>query len=160
MKCQSLSLLALSAASALASLDFQDSIRAEFKMGVLLPRQTVQNLQVFSGSLGGIKASAITNSGDTARPFEVDGDTFTDFQSAANRACDNQHNSCANAANSKQGTFEVGDCDKQDTSCKAAANTATQTSFQNTGNTGGTGTSTGQGVLVSSNAEFDFFCDP
>lgn len=41
----------------------------------LLPRQA-SNLQVFSGALGGIQASAITQSGDTRRPFEVDGDTF------------------------------------------------------------------------------------
>ncbi len=108
----------------------------------------------------------------------------TDFESAANRACDNQHNSCADLANSKQGNFAVSDCDKQDSesfpdlpeipscpsplrysilansgtaaACKSAATAATQTSFTNTG----TGTSSGQPVLVSSNAQFDFFCDP
>jgi hypothetical protein len=46
-------------------------------MGVLLPRQQGRaNLQAFSGALGGGAASAITNSGDPDRPFEVDGDTF------------------------------------------------------------------------------------
>ena len=36
-----------------------------------------------------------------------------DFNSAANRACDNQFNECADLANRKAGTFEVGDCDRQ-----------------------------------------------
>ena len=36
-----------------------------------------------------------------------------DFNSAANRACDNQFNQCAAIANRKGGNFEVGDCDKQ-----------------------------------------------
>jgi len=37
-----------------------------------------------------------------------------DFQSAVNRACDNQHNKCADVANSnKKGSLTVGDCDTQ-----------------------------------------------
>lgn len=36
-----------------------------------------------------------------------------DFKTAANRACDNQHNSCAEMANNKTGKFSVGECDKQ-----------------------------------------------
>ncbi|KAK0387812.1 hypothetical protein NLU13_4057 [Sarocladium strictum] len=55
----------------------------------------------------------ITNSGNPKRPFEVDGDTFTDFESAFNRACDNQKNACADKANKGGGNFKVGDCDKQ-----------------------------------------------
>lgn len=35
-----------------------------------------------------------------------------DFQTAANRACDNQHNQCANLANSKK-QFSVNQCDQQ-----------------------------------------------
>ncbi|KAH7360012.1 hypothetical protein BKA66DRAFT_400530, partial [Pyrenochaeta sp. MPI-SDFR-AT-0127] len=57
------------------------------------------NLQSFNGALGGAQASAITNSGNSERPFNVDGDTFTDFQSAAQRSCDNQFQICANTAN-------------------------------------------------------------
>ncbi|KJR82674.1 uncharacterized protein SPSK_03584 [Sporothrix schenckii 1099-18] len=69
----------------------------------------------------------------------------TDFQSAVDRSCDNQHNSCANAANSqKSSSFSVGDCDTQDTKCKAAASSATQTAFTK---------------LTSSSDEFDFYCD-
>jgi hypothetical protein len=87
-----------------------------------------------------------------------------DFKTAANRACDNQHNSCAELANNKTGKFSVGECDKQSSEfilfsthgedgwdadddvaeCKSAISTATTTSFS---------------ALFSSNAEFDFFCD-
>ena len=82
----------------------------------------------------------ITQSNDPAKPFQVEGETFVgssppdsdmrvmkggcwsradqtknqnDFQSAVNRACDNQHNECADVANGKKGTLTVGDCDKQ-----------------------------------------------
>ncbi|KAH8754125.1 hypothetical protein F5883DRAFT_431590 [Diaporthe sp. PMI_573] len=116
---------------------------------VLFPRQqggaTGQNLQTFTGALGGVKADAVTNSGNPERPFEVDGDTFTDFNSAAQRSCDNQKNKCAQVANSGGGAgFEVSDCDQQNNQCKEAINTATQTASL---------------TLTSSNAEFDFFCE-
>lgn len=122
---------------------------------VLFPRQqqqggggggaTGQNLQAFTGALGGVKADAVTNSGNSERPFEVDGDTFTDFNSAAQRSCDNQKNKCAQVANSGDGAgFEVSDCDQQNNQCKDSINTATQTAFL---------------TLTSSNAEFDFFCE-
>lgn len=56
----------------------------------------------------------VTNSGNSDRPFAVEGDTFTDFPSAANRACDNQKNNCAQMANSNNNAgFDVGDCDQQ-----------------------------------------------
>ncbi len=76
MRCQYLSLaVALCVVRGWALSDLEDSIRAEFGMAMLSPRD-VQNLQTFSGALGGVKASAITNSGDPTRPFEVDGSTF------------------------------------------------------------------------------------
>lgn len=87
---------------------------------VLFPRQaaTGQNLQTFTGALGGIKADAVTNSGNSQRPFEVDGDTFTDFNSAAQRSCDNQKNKCAQQANNGGNAgFEVSDCDTQNSEC-------------------------------------------
>jgi hypothetical protein len=70
----------------------------------LIPRHTLflrqlSDLQTFSQALGGKPASAITNSGNTERPFSVDGNTFTDFDSAAQRSCDNQFQACQNAAN-------------------------------------------------------------
>lgn len=63
---------------AVASLGGEDILAGEhFRMAVLAPRQaTPTNLQVFSGSIGGVRASAITNTGDPDRPFGVDGDTF------------------------------------------------------------------------------------
>ncbi|EDU47254.1 hypothetical protein L13192_05254 [Pyrenophora tritici-repentis] len=70
----------------------------------LVPRHTlflrqVSDLQTFTSALGGTKASPITNSGDAKRPFKVDGDTFTDFETAAQRSCDNQFQGCSRAAN-------------------------------------------------------------
>lgn len=74
----------------------------------LVPRHTlflrqVSDLQTFTSALGGTKASPITNSGDSKRPFKVDGDTFTSFDSAAQRSCDNQFQGCSRTANSNGG---------------------------------------------------------
>jgi hypothetical protein len=87
----------------------------------LIPRNTlffrqVNNLQTFTQSLGGFSASPITNSGDDKRPFNVDGDTFTDFNSAAQRSCDNQFQQCSQTANENggnKGAFSVSECDTQ-----------------------------------------------
>ncbi|KAF1921913.1 hypothetical protein BDU57DRAFT_463988 [Ampelomyces quisqualis] len=70
----------------------------------LIPRHTLflrqlSNLQTFSQALGGKPASAITNSGDPARPFSVDSQTFDTFESAAQRSCDNQFQACESVAN-------------------------------------------------------------
>ncbi|KAL2122064.1 hypothetical protein VTJ04DRAFT_2519 [Mycothermus thermophilus] len=121
--------------------------------GMLLVRQAGDgrlNLQTFTGALGGAAASAIIKSNDPERPFEVDGDTFNDFESAANRACDNQKNRCANLANNGGGDFKVGDCDVQNERCKAAAAAASVREFP----------AAGEPVLVGSDDQFDFFCDP
>jgi len=112
------SVLALALASPNVDIDNAVIGQSEFRMGVILPRQQQQqtrtNLQTFSGALGGAGAPAISNSGDSERPFEVDGDTFRDFETAASRACDNQKNTCANMANNGSGaSFKVGDCDQQ-----------------------------------------------
>ncbi|KAK3393109.1 hypothetical protein B0H63DRAFT_516315 [Podospora didyma] len=107
-------------ASAL-SVNMEDAVHPEFRMGLLAPRQaaTKTNLQTFTGALGDIKASAIQSSGNRDKPFEVDSETFNDFKTAANRACDNQFNGCQRFANDNQkkpGAFTVGDCDKQNAS--------------------------------------------
>ncbi|KAF2490971.1 hypothetical protein BU16DRAFT_493666, partial [Lophium mytilinum] len=101
----------------------------------LLPHHTlftrqVSNLQTFTGSLGGA-APAISNSGDSKRPFLVDGSTFTDFASAAQRTCDNQANTCSQAANDagNKGPFSVNDCNGQKTQCEAAQASATTQTF-------------------------------
>ncbi|KAK9780098.1 hypothetical protein AB5N19_07770 [Seiridium cardinale] len=146
MKCTVLSVASLVSllVASVAAGDFIEDVRRDFAMG-LFSRQTAPPIQFFTNALGGAAASPVTKSDDTERPFEVDGDTFTDFQTAAQRSCDNQKNSCADVANSQQGgSLAVNDCDQQSTECKAAASTATTTSFA---------------TLTSSNAEFDFFCE-
>jgi len=102
------------------------------------------DLQTFTEALGGATAPSITNSGDSQRPFEVQGNTFTDFESAGSRTCSIQHNDCADMSNNKTGDFTVGQCDTQQTACLSAQASATATSFQ---------------VLVSQDANFDYFCD-
>ncbi|KAF4204624.1 hypothetical protein CNMCM8927_007252 [Aspergillus lentulus] len=44
-----------------------------------------QDLQSFAGALGGA-APAVTSTGDSERPYGVSGNTFTDFESAAQRS--------------------------------------------------------------------------
>jgi hypothetical protein len=78
----------------------------------LHPRQTSDNLQSFTGDLGAA-ALPITFSGDTTRPFLVNGNTFVNFAAAAQRTCDIQFNKCADASNSKQIPQSVGDCQTQ-----------------------------------------------
>jgi len=76
------------------------------------------NLQSFTGGLGGIAAPPITRGG---KGFVVDNDDFLNLNAAKGRSCDKQHNACANAANaSKTAGFSVGDCDKQNDQCKQA----------------------------------------
>lgn len=151
MKCPTflcLVVAGLASGRAVASSDGDGIFAGEHWRMALLPRQTVpgRNLQVFTGALGGVRASAITNTGDPQRQFGVDGDSFNDFRSAANRACDNQFNDCADIANSKQGNFAVNDCDRQKDACKAALEATPTKSFP-------------PPVLVSQTAEFDIFCD-
>ncbi|KAK3082371.1 hypothetical protein LTS18_004283 [Coniosporium uncinatum] len=69
-----------------------------YSSSALVVRAT-DNLQTFNGSLGGIAAPAITKSGDAERPFRVGDDRFAEFDAAARRTCDVQHNACADAAN-------------------------------------------------------------
>ncbi|KAF7959633.1 hypothetical protein EAE96_001248 [Botrytis aclada] len=109
--------------------------------------RALSNLQIFTGSLGGVSADPITNSGDHARPYMVAGDTFPAFADAYSRSCANQNNKCADAANNPAkaaADLSVDGCQTQQSSCLAAGATAMQTNFQ---------------VLTSSNAEFDFICD-
>lgn len=74
----------------------------------LVPRHTLfyrqlKDLQSFSGSLGGVRASSIMNSGIPDRPFQVEGSNFPDFATAAMRSCDEQFDGCQRMANSKGG---------------------------------------------------------
>lgn len=154
-----LSLFAAATASSYADMD----IRREFPSLNLLQTRQLTNLQVrcppsfplpqlttpptFTSSLGGAAAPPITNTLDPKRPFLVGSSTFPDFATAANRSCDDQHNLCANIANNKAlaNGLRVADCDAQATACKAAQKSATVTAFA---------------VKASSDAVFDYFCDP
>ena len=48
------------------------------------------NSQKFTGALGGISATPITDSGDAKRPFSVKGATFVNLGAAVQRSCDQQ----------------------------------------------------------------------
>jgi hypothetical protein len=72
-------------------------------------------------ALGGIAAPAITDSGDSTRPFEVNGNTFVNKSAAVQRSCDIQFNACANAFNSGSATgFNLSDCQTQEDECISA----------------------------------------
>ena len=107
--------VALTLLTVLLPLALTSTIPSLFSMPhhTIFTRQ-VSNLQTFTGSLGGA-APPITQSGDSSRPFEVGGSTFTDFKSAAQRTCDNQFTACASQANAEQnkGGFTVTDCSNQ-----------------------------------------------
>ena len=71
------------------------------------------NLQPFTGALGGIAATPVQDSGNPDRPFQVKGDTFVNIGAALQRSCDQQFNACANAANGGDATLSVADCNTQ-----------------------------------------------
>lgn len=75
-----------------------------------------------ASALGGIAAPAITDSGDSTRPFLVNGNTFVNKSAAVQRSCDIQFNACANAFNSGSaaGAFNLADCQNQEDDCVAA----------------------------------------
>ena len=81
-----------------------------------------QNLQTFTGNLGGVTAPAVTELSNGQ--FQVDGNSaFQNLQNALVRSCDVQHNQCANAANASgnKGDLTVAACGDQQTQCNAAA---------------------------------------
>ncbi|KAF2276795.1 uncharacterized protein EI97DRAFT_442164 [Westerdykella ornata] len=94
-----------------------------FSLALAGPIHTRQNnLQTFSGALGGIEATPIVDSGNPNRPFQVKGDTFVNLAAALQRSCDQQFNACANAANGGDQSLSVSDCQAQKDQCSAASN--------------------------------------
>lgn len=77
------------------------------------------NVQSFTGALGGLPPPVIKSSG--SRPFSVKGDTFVNSGAALQRSCSIQHNACADAANSGRLAGGVGQCDTQEKECNDAA---------------------------------------
>lgn len=73
-----------------------------------------------TSALGGIPAPPVTNSGDSSRPFSVNGNTFVNEGAALQRSCDVQFNACANAFNGGTAKgFDIGDCQTQQEACVA-----------------------------------------
>ncbi|KAI9641896.1 hypothetical protein NHQ30_009763 [Ciborinia camelliae] len=71
-----------------------------------------------SSALGGITAPPVTNSGDSSRPFLVNGNTFVNEAAALQRSCDIQFNACANAFNGGTADgFDLSDCQTQENAC-------------------------------------------
>ncbi|KAK2020917.1 hypothetical protein LX32DRAFT_285673 [Colletotrichum zoysiae] len=85
----------------------------------LTKRAAGNNVQTFTGTLGGLPPPVIESSGD--RPFSVDGDTFVGKAAALGRSCDVQHNACSREANSGKLSGGVSQCDAQDSECRAKA---------------------------------------
>ncbi|BCS22740.1 uncharacterized protein APUU_30965A [Aspergillus puulaauensis] len=72
-----------------------------------------------AGTLG-ISIPAITKNGDSERPYSVDGDSFTDYESAAQRSCDIQFDVCQRAANTNSSVlFSLEECQSQQNDCRA-----------------------------------------
>ncbi|KAL5334034.1 hypothetical protein BJX70DRAFT_402988 [Aspergillus crustosus] len=72
-----------------------------------------------AGTLGG-STPAITRTGDSERPYSVNGNTFTDYPSAAQRSCNIQFDVCQRAANGGSSvSFSLEDCSNQQNDCLA-----------------------------------------
>ncbi|KAG9230139.1 hypothetical protein BJ875DRAFT_166234 [Amylocarpus encephaloides] len=76
------------------------------------------NVQTFTGNLGGPPPAVIESSGD--RPFSINDVTFVNAGAALQRSCAVQNNACANVVNSG-GDGSVADCNAQEQACNAAA---------------------------------------
>ncbi|KAF7336646.1 hypothetical protein MVEN_02099100 [Mycena venus] len=80
------------------------------------------NLQSFTGALGGISAPPVVASGNNQ--FQVEGvnSPFNTKADALSRSCSVQQNDCANAANlsKNQGSLTVAACHTQQSACNAA----------------------------------------
>ena len=76
-------------------------------------------VKIKSGTLGG-EAPFVMASGDSARPFSVNGNTFVNAAAAVERSCSIQFNLCADAVNRGALTGStVSDCEKQKAGCTA-----------------------------------------
>jgi hypothetical protein len=81
------------------------------------------NVQTFTGALGGIAAPPVIFTAGAARPFAVDGSTDVNSGAAIQRSCSVQHNLCANAANSGALAGGEAQCETQENDCNALIGT-------------------------------------
>lgn len=80
-----------------------------------------QNLQTFTGTLGGSLPPAVTSGGRGFLVAGQSGDSFLNLSAALQRSCSVQNNACADAANSGAASgVNVSDCNAQETQCNAA----------------------------------------
>ncbi|KAL5002384.1 hypothetical protein BDV10DRAFT_119816 [Aspergillus recurvatus] len=116
-----------------------------------------------AGLLGG-NTPAITETGDSERPYEVDGNTFTDYDSAAHRSCNIQFDNCQLIANmDSSASFSLEDCQNQQDECIAdppavadgssSMSVASVNTSDSTSDTSGTGA--GESGTSSDTAEAD-----
>ncbi|PKY08109.1 hypothetical protein P168DRAFT_314236 [Aspergillus campestris IBT 28561] len=97
-------------------------------VGVVYEAAPLAKREASTGSLGGVMP-AIEDSGDSERPYAVNGDTFPDKASAAERSCNNQFDSCQKAANSDpSSSFSVQDCQSQLDGCMETSDSPSSTS--------------------------------
>ncbi|KAE8411252.1 hypothetical protein BDV36DRAFT_90604 [Aspergillus pseudocaelatus] len=138
-------------------------------VGLVYAPASVDKRQASTGTLGA-SAPAVTNTGDSERPYGVDGDTFTDYESAASRSCNNQFDSCQKIANTDQSSsFSLQDCQDQLNSCMStisstsvASQGATIASAPTTSSlTTDTTTVSAQlaQTTIQYDSEFDLVCD-
>ncbi|KAL2813499.1 hypothetical protein BDW59DRAFT_30847 [Aspergillus cavernicola] len=116
----------------------------------------------------GGSAPAVVDTGDTERPFGVDGDTFTDYDSAAQRSCNIQFDNCQRAANGDSSvSFSVVDCSNQQNVCLVDPPSAEEPSTSMTAtedeNSDTTESESGLGSIVQTaipyDSEYDLVCD-
>ncbi|GFG25212.1 hypothetical protein IFM61606_05146 [Aspergillus udagawae] len=119
-----------------------------------------QDLQSFAGALGGA-APAVTSTGDAERPYGVSGNTFTDFESAAQRSCNEQFDSCQKIANTDpSASFSLQDCQNQLKSCMSVSTVqATAASINHLESASNTNSGPIAQTMVPYDDEFDLVCD-
>ncbi|KAG7142523.1 hypothetical protein HYQ45_001140 [Verticillium longisporum] len=82
---------------------------------------TDNNIQTFTGTLGGAAPAIVSSAANADRPFSVGDVTFTTDNAALSRSCAVQNNACFNAANAGQLAEGTAACSAQEDDCLAAA---------------------------------------
>ncbi|RHZ44622.1 uncharacterized protein CDV56_103588 [Aspergillus thermomutatus] len=137
-----------------------DPVGVVYEAAAAPPLGRRQDLQSFAGTLGGA-APAVTSTGDAERPYGVDGNTFTDFESAAQRSCNEQFDSCQKIANTDpSASFSLQDCQNQLTSCMSVSTVqATAASINHLESASGTDSGPIAQTTIPYDDEFDLVCD-
>lgn len=114
---------AAAAASSVATVCSSSSSSVASAAGSSAAPASGDNVQTFTGALGGIPAPPVIFTAGAARPFAVDGTTDVNSGAAIQRSCSVQHNLCADAANA--GTLAGGEaqCETQEAACNALIGT-------------------------------------